>query len=540
VAKFNIWPWLKAKFTNYSNIYNYRSGALQQMPLTFGQPAVYPTGDIASFIDAFSTNASIYTVVSTIANKFGYLPRYVYEIIDEDAADDYQKYIGLKDFKAYQAIKLHKKAYKRITRQKKIVFGRRFTKGYNEMEVDNPLSDLLKRPNTLYGQDSFFELLDVYYELTGDGFIWLNRGDMPITTNPSQPVVEGQARYAMPVLSMYVLPSQYIAMNVNRNSLTGEILNYIFITKNTQYYIPVEDIIHWKTPNPKYDSYNYTHLRGLSPLSAGQRLYVGDDAATDAMVAMHQNGGTKGVMYNADMKNLTPMQISALDDALDNKINNRSMKGSVVQTPGDWGYLDLSQNAVDMQLLASQDKMFSRICNLYRVNPNFFLSGQTFDNLEQARKDFITQTVMPRACSSRDEMNRVLLQAFGLDENQYAIDIDITNLPEMQDDMAKQVQALAAAWWFSPNERLEQMNEERSEDPNMDKIWIPNNLTLMDDAAVPMPTIGGFNPQGTGQEVSDGSGGLPPGKNPQNGTQGANGSEDQAGKLQYVLNGIKH
>ena len=162
--------------------------------------------------------------------------------------------------------------------------------------------------------------------------------------------------------------------------------------------------------------------------------------------------------------------------------------------------------------------MFSRLCNLYRLNPNFFLSGQTFDNLSQARKDFITQTILPRACSNRDELNRMLLKAFNLDEKTFTIDIDISELPEMQEDMQKQVQALSLAWWFSANQRLEMMGEEASTDPNMDKIWIPNNLTLMDDAAIPAPTLDGY----TGSSLPNATDGLQAGKDPKRTPQGAN------------------
>lgn len=509
VHPFNLKNLFRRKYSNYQNIYNYRTGALQQIPLTAGMPAVYPTQDIMTYVNAFSNNASIYTIVSTIANKFGYIPRYLYEIIDEDAADEYKRYVALPHFIYKEALKLHQKAYKKAGRKVKKIL-RLNGKNYDEMEVDNDLSLLLKNPNSLYSQDSFFELQDIYYELTGDCFLWLNRG-LPggynAFTQPQQNIeITGAARRRLPVSEIWVLPSQFMAMNINRNSLTGEIINYIFLTKNQQITIPVEDVIHWATPNPNYDSYNYTHLRGLSALAAGLKLYTADDAAIDQMVSQHQNGGAKGVLFQRDQRQLTQVQQSALDDATDLKINNRYAKGAVVRTPGDWGYLDMSMNSVDLQLLQSQDKMFSRLCNLYRVNPNFFLSGQTFDNLSQARKDFITQTEMPRVCSNRDAMNVPLLLSFGLDPSLYTIDADISMLPEMQDDMNKLTQSLAQAQWLTLNEKRKAMNLETLDDPNMDKIYIPQNLMSLDDANVPSPAVGGF-PYGSdetdGNPVSD-------------------------------------
>lgn len=504
----------------YINLYNYRTGALQQVPLTVGQPATYPDQKINSYIKAYSDNASVFTIVSTIASKFGYIPRYVYKIEDKESSIEYQKYISRKAIDTMRAKKLFKKAYSKNNKVKKTI------KSVGEQEVDNPLSDLLNNPNNQYGQDSFFELTDIYYELTGEAFIWLDRGTQFKVDNSGELTetdsVIGPARLRLPIERMWVLPSQFMAITVDRSTYMGEILNYIFIRNGEQLYIPKEDIIHWKTPNPNYDAFNFTHLRGLSPLSAGRKLYTGDDAAMDAMVAMQQNDGAKGVLSNETFDRLTPIQKSAAEGAIDNKVNNRALKGAVAMLPGKWTYSYMGQNAVDMDLLASQDKMFARICNLYRLNPNFFLSGQTFDNLSQARKDFITQTILPRACSNRDELNRMLLKAFNLDEKQYTIDIDISELPEMQEDMQKQVQALSLAWWFSANQRLEMMGEEASPDPNMDKIWIPNNLTLMDDAAIPTPTLDGY----TGNEVQDPGNGLSGGTVDQAKHPGGNGGKD--------------
>lgn len=499
------------------NLYNYRSGLIQQVPLTVGQPAVYPTVETMTWIKAYKENASVYTVVTAIAQKFGYMPRYVYEIVDDDAADEYKRITRRPGFDVKSAKKLKKKAYKPFRK-----------KSYSEQIIDSPLSDLLNKPNERDGQDSFFMKVDISYDLTGEAFVWLNRGLL-------SDGVEGDARLKMPILEMWVLPSQFMAVNVDRQDYVGEILSYIFIKSGIQYAIPKEDIIHWVRPNPDYDSYNYAHLRGLSPLAPGRKLFTADDAAMDALVAMHQNGGTKGVLTNPGNTKLTWEQSSKLDDVIDTKINNRSLRGAVVQVPGDWNYLDMSMNAVDMDLLESQDKMLERICNLYGINPNFFVSGATFDNLSQARKDFVTQTVLPRACSFRDEFNRMVLMAFNYDPKMITTDIDVSSLPELQEDMQKMVTALNQAWWFTGNEKRVEMNEEEMDDPNMDKIIIGSNMILLDDIAPDMSAINTYLPNGNkpnpGEGDDSGSGGQTVSVDG-NGVQAGEGNENgSAGKL---------
>lgn len=482
--------WIRKALSPLINLYNYRSGVQQQVSLNVGLPAVYPKSETITYINAYCNNASVYTVINTIAKKFGYIPRYVYQIKDKPAAQAYSKYIKQKDFNLSKAIKLRKKAYE-------------------EQVVDNKLSQLLKHPNPQQGQDDFFTLCDIYYDSTGECFIWLNRGELQQVNEFGElEDVVGDARLKKPIIEMWVLPSQFMAINVDRNDMMGEILNYIFIKNGTQMYIPKEDIIHWKTGNPQYDAFNYTHLRGLSPLQPGKKLLTGDNAAMDAMTAMYQNGGSKGIAFEKSGKQLTRVQISALDDALDSKVNNRSMKGAVVQTPGDWGYIDLAVNAVDMDLMEGQDKMRDYFCNLYQMNPNLLKSGQTFDNLEQARKDFITQTVLPRACSQRDELNRGLLMAFGFTEDSFSIDVDVTNLPELQDDMGKQVTSLNTAWWLTGNEKRQEMNEESLPDENMDKIVLPTTMGLLDDIGVDTSAMNTYIPSANG--TTNNTNGKPP------------------------------
>src|SRR5579864_6783212 len=137
---------------------------------------------------------------------------------------------------------------------------------------------------------------------------------------------------------MWPLPSQYMTIVVDRKYLFGDVINYVMYDSGQPIYFAKEDIIHWRDPNPRYDSYNFTHYYGLSPLEPGMQLITQDRAGRDAMVAMYQNGGARGVLYNTDYTNLNPMQVSAAKSAIDTKINNRAQKSAVAMLPGTWGY----------------------------------------------------------------------------------------------------------------------------------------------------------------------------------------------------------
>lgn len=448
-------------------------------PIIYGGPAVYPDPNLLRFVqDGYSGNATVYTIISMVSRKFGSIPRYVYKISDKKAARQYKALLKQGKFSMRQLNDLEKKAY-------------------DEDVIDNALSELLARPNPGQGQDAFYEIVCTFYMLAGESFIWLNRGDIDDMT-------DDQAN-KQPPLEMYYIPSQYVRVVPDPDDVWG-VVGYIFVMSGVERFLRKDDVIHWKKPNPNFDATTRVHLRGFSPLNAGNKLVTQDDSATDAAVAMQQNDGAKGVLFNSTMDNLDPVQKSQIETVINRKINNRDIKGAVATLQGDWGYLDLGQTSVDMELVESQQAVFVRICNLYGVNPMMFLADATYENVQQARKDMITGLVLPMSCSLRDEMNRALLPAFGLG-NSYTHDVDVSQLPELQNDMSLLITSLATAWWMTPNQRLKAQNEDASDDPNMNKVWMPVGMQLMEDAAMPDVdnTLNSFSDDGSPNKKPSGS-----------------------------------
>lgn len=424
-------------------------------PILFGGPAVYPDVNLLRFVqESYSANATVYTIVSLTARKFGSIPRYVYSVANQKSARQYKALLKQGRFSVNQLGELEKKAY-------------------DEDIVDNKFSELLARPNPGEGQDSFYESLCTFYMVCGESFIWLNRGDI-------DGMLDEEADKVAPA-EMYWIPPQYMRLIPDPEDVWG-VLGYIFVINGQEVFLRKTDVIHWKKPNPNFDANTRTHQRGFSPLSAGNKLVTQDESATDASVAMQQNDGAKGVLFNSTLDNIDPIQKSQVENVINRKINNRDVKGAIATLQGTWGYLDLGQTSVDMELVKSQEAVFVRICNLYGINPMMFLAGATYENVQQARKDLITGLILPMACSLRDEMNRVLLPAFGLGKDM-THDVDVSQLPELQNDMGILITSLALAWWMTPNQRLKAQNEEASDDPDMDKVWMPSGMVLMEDAA---------------------------------------------------------
>lgn len=448
-------------------------------PVTVTQPAVYPDSNTINYIErGYLKNGSVFTIVSKVASKFGSIPRYAYKIKDQKAARDIKAVVKQKGFKLSQLKELNIKAY-------------------DEQIVDNKFSQLLQNPNPMMGQDEFYELCCVNRMVTGNCFIWLNRGDITGKTD--------RQADAMPVLEMFPLATGYVEIVPDPENVFG-LLYYQFKVNGVRWKIRKSDMVHWKAPNPEFDGVTRKHMYGPSPLRAGAKWLTEDETGTDSTVAAYQNDGAKGVLFQTANPNPSPTQKAEIDAVINRKLNSRDMRGAVVALQGTWDYADLAQTGQEMERMNGRDRAFVRLCNLFGAPAMLFDTNTTFSNVEQAEKALVTNLVAPYAASLRDAMNAKLLPAFGLTAS-YTHDIDISQLPELQTEMKDLATTLSMCWWWSPNQKLKAQNQDESSDPNMDKVWIPNNLVLMDDAALPnqIDSYDGTDPTNPDDPGADGS-----------------------------------
>jgi hypothetical protein len=143
---------------------------------------------------------------------------------------------------------------------------------------------------------------------------------------------------------------------------------------------------------------------------------------------------------------------------------------------GELDYLDLAKSSIDQDLLKGKADSWKEICAIMSVPYEFYNTETTFSNKEQAQKGWVTNKIIPGCKEFDDELDRKLLRSFRL-EDIATIGSDPSELPELQDDIAKMVKGLAGAWWMTPNEKRDMMKQERISDPLFDEPWIPSGLT---------------------------------------------------------------
>lgn len=367
-----------------------------------GSQEVYTHIDTEKAItEGYNGNSAVYSIVSKDANKFASIPTYLFKANDEAGT-----------------------------------------------KIENDLSKLLDNPNEYEGADVFRARLRTYYKITGEAFVWLNRGGLADG-------LDDEARKKRPVLEMVVIPSDHMIIVPDPNNVFG-ILGYEFDISGRRLPISKSDIIHWKNVSLKFDASSRSHLRGQSPLSSGYKTLQQNNDATAAAVRMYQNDGAKGVMYNETLDKISPTQKVTIENVINKKINNSDMKGAVATIQGKWGYLDLGKGSTDLQLLEGKNLSMQELCFLFDVPYEFFDPKTTFANKEQAQKGWLNNVIIPACKQWDDECNRVLLAAFDL-IGKAEIRSDFDDLPEMREDVAQLVTALQQAWWVTPNEKREWM-----------------------------------------------------------------------------------
>ena len=387
--------------------------------------------------EGYLSNADVYAIVSFLARKAASIPWYVYKLNDtEKGRTSLMKYKQLSKGIANQG------AYERAIMERKNAYSENIIMG-------SPLAKLLENPNPTQSQDQFLENLFGYRFLSGEGNIWGNDG-----------IAKGGK-----ILEMFVLPTQFLDIYPDPNDLYGITGYRLMVQQNID--IPKEQVCAWKSWNPDFNATTRSHLRGVSPLRSAYKTLRMSNNAADASAMMTGNGGAKGAITPKPLGNIVPSftieQANIIKRAVNEDINTVDNKGkvAVLQTP--WDYLNFGLSSVDMELVKTMQMSLHQWCRVFGLPAVLFdVDTSSYNNYQNAMRDLITNTIVPMACSLRDELNKWLVPRFG--ENVY-IDFDITALPEMQQDMERMVRSLRDANWLTMDEKRIAMNySERGEE----------------------------------------------------------------------------
>lgn len=444
--------------SGFSRIMRGKGGGLTSW---LGKREVIPEFDQSKAIDeGFNASTWIYAIIGKNARKFASVPRYLY------------------DEKALMQEKGGKFKLK--------------TKALNTAQLfDSDLNTLLNRPNEYQGRAQFLALLYAFYLSTGEAFIWLNRGNVKQRYDKLTGTLidrSDKEMDALPVLEMYVLPSNYMKVISDPDNIFG-ITGYCLEVAGVKLDIRKGDIIHWRDLNLKFDPTTGTHLRGMTRFTPGNKTVQENKDIVKSSVRMYQNDGAKGILFAPEVgvDDVTPQQEADIRTVVNAKINENDIKGAVALLMGyKWEYIDLAINAVDLSLIEGRTKNQQELCALWDTPHLLFIPTEaTLANLESAKRNWVNDVIIPASKELDDLLNLRLLTAFDL-VGKAKIISDFTELPELQEDMNKLVETLLKAYWVTPNQKLIAQGYEASNNPLFDEAWIPSGYKPISQIASDM------------------------------------------------------
>jgi phage portal protein BeeE len=164
-------------------------------------------------------------------------------------------------------------------------------------------------------------------------------------------------------------------------------------------------------------------------------------------------------------------------------LNGNSNKGKdgAVSFPVD--YQSLGLDAVDMKLIEGGALTDQRIALAYNHPPALLQADNKYDNQLEAIKYLVTNSIYPDLVMKREFFNNWLLP-IKMGRPDLVADFDITELPEMQEDMSKLVQSVKDAWWITPNEKRTVMKYDDLPSDEMNQVYIPTGYMPIQDAAI--------------------------------------------------------
>jgi len=250
-----------------------------------------------------------------------------------------------------------------------------------------------------------------------------------------------------------------------------------------------ENVVHIKYANPNFDL-NGSHLYGQSPLRAALRNTQSSNEALDLNVKTMKSGGAygfihgKGVPLNADQARELKSRLKEMDDNTDKLANIQGASSEL-------GFTRIGLSPDELKLFDFLAFDTKQICNVLGWSDKLLNNddGAKYDNVNQFRKQVVTDTILPDLDLFDNAVNSQILPRYKA-YNGFCIEHDITELPEMQQDIAKMMEWIKTAvdiGMLNRNEARLALRYSAIEDSNMNEYTVMSDILTLDQAVNDFP-----------------------------------------------------
>ena len=413
---------------------------------------VWYDGKQETFInEGYRGNAMVYSIIRKIADK--------------SKGCELQVFKESKNAKAYKEKKKSSDDLVRV--QAKI-----YKKELDLVSDSDPVCKLMKNPNPYQTWKEFLDVMSVWYNTTGEVFIYGFAPDKGVNAGKFQ--------------ELWVMPSNYV--EIIQGNMFQPVKGYKLAIGDQTIEIPMEEVLHIKTPNLIWDIQG-TQLRGQSPLLAGLKFMQKNNESVTAGLKAMQNEGAKGIispnLQNPDLWP-NPEQRAKIDQRVDERINGSENRNRVITSSIPLKYDSIGLSPVALDIVNSMKYDDEKLCGLWGLSPALFVPNATDQNFKHAQKGLVTDVVLPQLTHFEEKLTEWIQSRFG---NEYIIDFDTSTYAELQPDLKLLFDTYGKSFAFTGNELRVMAGWEEKDSPELEAHWIGQNMVPASDQL-----LGGINP----------------------------------------------
>jgi HK97 family phage portal protein len=241
----------------------------------------------------------------------------------------------------------------------------------------------------------------------------------------------------------YILPTQNVRAWRESLSILSDIDRYEFNDGSKIMKIAPNEIMHTHYFNPSIEGIR--KAEGLSPLQAGYDLLKASSNRNIAESSLYENRGASGIISAKNDLILTGADKDIIQKDLNNRIGGAKNANKIVALQGAIDYKQLGMSATDMQLLGMRAEHLRAVCGLFGVQSVIFgdVSASTYNNMQEAMKDFYNQTCIPLMEQILAQKNKQLVKRYNtITGLNYKIEIDSGNISALKTDRNQDIEAV--------------------------------------------------------------------------------------------------
>lgn len=417
--------------------------------------------DAKNYIEkGYNVNPIVYSIISQMSTKTMSVPFCVMKVEDEQAKKSLKNYVGF-NFEKNPALYIQKM--------------KMADRAYEETEMPMPLP----KPNPYQNWEELWALAKVFLRTTGNIYFYMVTPD------------DG-ANAGVPI-QFYVLPSHLMNIVIKEQANlmldADPVEEYRLVEGNMMVKFKADDIIHIKLPNPNFGE-SGEHLYGQSPLRAALKNIQSSNEGLTQNVKMMKNSGAYG--FISGKQPLTATQATQLKQRLVEMENDSTQLSNYAGVSTEVVFTRLSLTTDELKPFEYLNYDQKQICNVMGWSDKLLNNdaGAKYDNVNQFRKQVVTDNIMPDLQLIAEGMLIFLKRFKGYDSTELVFKYN--QLPEMQQDtekMASWMKDLLDRGVISRNEFRTALQFTELEDPEMEVHTVAMNVIPIEMALMATPEM---------------------------------------------------